>query len=84
MGSAPRLLGRLGRDSASSVLEGLHPAVTARRTVGELARARAPLALCGRASPCACPWLRVCVSRCVGIVRARARVRVSVCVCVCE
>ena len=84
MGSAPRLLGRLGRDSASSVLEGLHPVVTARRTEGVLARARAPLALCARASPCACPWLRVVVCVGVCIVGALARVRVPLCVCVCE
>ena len=48
MGSAPRLLGCLGRDGASSVLEGPHPAVSARLTVGVLARARVRLWLCAR------------------------------------
>ena len=82
MGSAPRLLVRLCRDGASSVLEGPHPAVSARRAVGVIARARAPVAVCARASPCACPWLRVVGCLGVCIVGALARVRVRLCVCV--
>ena len=60
-----------------------HLEVSARLTVGVLARARAPLALCARASPCACPLLRVVVCVGVCIVGALARVRVPLCMCVC-